>query len=117
MVARSRSACASAPIPAITCWKAPRPASASPILPTFLASDALLAGELVPILLPCSPSGGHISVVYRKTIRTPQKILALSSFLEEEIGHSAPGTGPWRSEGYFTAPGRSGKQNPRFPFP
>ncbi|MGL3337798.1 substrate binding domain-containing protein [Pseudomonas aeruginosa] len=87
------------------------------ILPTFLASDALLAGELVPILLPCSPSGGHISVVYRKTIRTPQKILALSSFLEEEIGHSAPGTGPWRSEGYFTAPGRSAKQNPRFPFP
>ncbi|MGN7743606.1 LysR family transcriptional regulator [Pseudomonas sp. 22526] len=60
------------------------------ILPTFLAQDALLCGELIPVLLPYSPSGGHISVVYRKAIKTPHKILALAQFLGDEIGHPAP---------------------------
>ncbi|KSP83151.1 LysR family transcriptional regulator [Pseudomonas aeruginosa] len=60
------------------------------ILPSFLAADALLAGELLPVLEAYTPSGGHVSVVYRKTRKTSQKILALGRFLEEEIGDPAP---------------------------
>ena len=37
------------------------------ILPSFLAADALLAGELLPVLPGYSPDGGQVSVVYRKT--------------------------------------------------
>ncbi|MDQ2516237.1 substrate binding domain-containing protein, partial [Pseudomonas aeruginosa] len=60
------------------------------ILPSFLAADALLAGELLPVLPGYSPDGGQVSVVYRKTQRTPRKILVLGQFLEEEIGDPAP---------------------------
>ncbi|WP_458369703.1 LysR family transcriptional regulator [Pseudomonas fluorescens] len=60
------------------------------ILPTFLAADALLDGKLVPVLADYAPSGGHISVVYRKTLKTPPKVQALIQFLGEEIGRPAP---------------------------
>jgi DNA-binding transcriptional LysR family regulator len=59
------------------------------ILPTFLASDALVSGELVSVLPEYAPSGGQVNVVYRKTVRTSPKIQALVRFLEEEIGHPA----------------------------
>jgi DNA-binding transcriptional LysR family regulator len=59
------------------------------ILPTFLAEDALLASDLVPVLPRYAPSGGQISALYRKTIRTSPKVLALIQFLNEEIGHPA----------------------------
>jgi DNA-binding transcriptional LysR family regulator len=59
------------------------------ILPTFLASDALVSGELVSVLPEYAPSGGQVNVVYRKTVRTSPKIQALVRFLEDEIGHPA----------------------------
>ncbi|WP_321967821.1 LysR family transcriptional regulator [Burkholderia cepacia] len=59
------------------------------ILPTFLASDALLAGDLVPVLSDYAPSGGQVSVVYHKSIRTPPKIHVLIDFLTESIGSPA----------------------------
>jgi DNA-binding transcriptional LysR family regulator len=59
------------------------------ILPTFLAVEPLLNGELVPVLQAYSPSGGQISAVYRKTVRTPPKIHVLIEFLADEIGHPA----------------------------
>ncbi|SMG02932.1 Transcriptional regulator, LysR family [Burkholderia singularis] len=59
------------------------------ILPTFLAADALLAGELVPVLSGYMPSGGQISALYRKAIRTPPRIQALIEFLTDEIGQPA----------------------------
>jgi DNA-binding transcriptional LysR family regulator len=57
------------------------------ILPTFLAAEPMLAGELVAVLQAYSPSGGQISAVYRKTVRTPPKIHVLIEFLADEIGH------------------------------
>jgi DNA-binding transcriptional LysR family regulator len=57
------------------------------ILPTFLAAEPMLAGELVAVLQGYSPSGGQISAVYRKTVRTPPKIHVLIEFLADEIGH------------------------------
>ncbi|TDG06562.1 LysR family transcriptional regulator [Paraburkholderia guartelaensis] len=57
------------------------------ILPTFLAAGPMLAGELVAVLQAYSPSGGQISAVYRKTVRTPPKIHVLIDFLADEIGH------------------------------
>jgi DNA-binding transcriptional LysR family regulator len=59
------------------------------ILPTFLAAEPILAGELVPVLQAYSPSGGQISAVYRKTGRTPPKIHVLIEFLAEQVGHPA----------------------------
>ncbi|KUY99854.1 MULTISPECIES: LysR family transcriptional regulator [unclassified Burkholderia] len=59
------------------------------ILPTFLAADALIAGELVPVLSDYTPAGGQISALYRKTIRTPPKVQALIQFLTDEIGQPA----------------------------
>ncbi|WP_230942482.1 LysR family transcriptional regulator [Burkholderia stagnalis] len=59
------------------------------ILPTFLASDALLSGELVPVLSGYAPPGGHVSVVYRKSIRTSPRIHALLDFLTDAIGRPA----------------------------
>lgn len=87
------------------------------ILPTFLASDALLAGELVPILLPCSPSGGHISVVYRKTIRTPQKILALEQLPRRGNRPFRPWDRALAQRGLLYCTRKIGKAEPRFPFP
>lgn len=60
------------------------------ILPTFLASDALLEGALVPVLADYAPSGGYISVIYRKVPRTPPRIEALVQFLGEEIDRPTP---------------------------
>jgi DNA-binding transcriptional LysR family regulator len=57
------------------------------ILPTFLAAEPMLAGELVAVLQAYSPSGGQISAVYRKTVRTPPKIHVLIDYLADEIGH------------------------------
>ncbi|KVH42714.1 LysR family transcriptional regulator [Burkholderia diffusa] len=59
------------------------------ILPTFLAADALLAGDLVPVLSGYTPPGGQISALYRKTIRTSPRIQALIQFLGDEIGQPA----------------------------
>jgi DNA-binding transcriptional LysR family regulator len=56
------------------------------ILPTFLAAGPMLAGELVAVLQEYSPSGGQISAVYRKTVRTPPKIHVLIEYLADEIG-------------------------------
>ncbi|ROL84321.1 LysR family transcriptional regulator [Pseudomonas chlororaphis] len=60
------------------------------ILPTFLAADALLDGRLVSVLDDYAPSGGQISAVYLKTLKTPPKVQALIQFLGEEIGRPAP---------------------------
>ena len=59
------------------------------ILPTFLAADALLAGDLVPVLPDYPPPGGQISALYRKAIRTSPKIQTLIQFLVDEIGQPA----------------------------
>ena len=59
------------------------------ILPTFLAAEPILAAELVPVLQAYSPSGGQISAVYRKTVRTSPRIHVLIDFLAAEIGHPA----------------------------
>ena len=59
------------------------------ILPTFLASEALVSGGFVSVLPEYAPSGGQVNVVYRKTVRTSPKIQALVRFLEDEIGHPA----------------------------
>ncbi|HEB3530107.1 TPA: LysR family transcriptional regulator [Burkholderia cenocepacia] len=59
------------------------------ILPTFLAADALLAGDLLPVLTGYPPPGGQIAALYRKTIRTSPKIQALIQFLIDEISQPA----------------------------
>ncbi|WP_321967869.1 LysR family transcriptional regulator [Burkholderia cepacia] len=59
------------------------------ILPTFLASEALLTGDLVPVLPDFAPPGGKVSVVHRKYVQTPPKIRALIDFLTESIGSPA----------------------------
>jgi DNA-binding transcriptional LysR family regulator len=56
------------------------------ILPTFLAADAIVAGELVIVLRDFAPSGGFISAVYRKSHRASPKIHALVDSLTEQIG-------------------------------
>lgn len=57
------------------------------ILPGFLAVDAIIAGELLPVLLPYSPRGGDISIVYRQSQRSSSKVDALLQFLAENIGN------------------------------
>ena len=57
------------------------------ILPTFLAAQAIVDGELIEVLAPYAPRGGNISVVYRQSHKTLAKLLALSSFLSERIGN------------------------------
>lgn len=56
------------------------------ILPTFLAVDAIVAGELQIVLTSYEPRGGNISLVYRQSQRTSPKMEALSNFLIEQIG-------------------------------
>lgn len=56
------------------------------ILPTFLAVDAIVAGELQIVLTSHEPRGGDISLVYRQSQRTSPKLEALSNFLIEQIG-------------------------------
>ncbi|OLF54278.1 LysR family transcriptional regulator [Pseudomonas chlororaphis] len=56
------------------------------ILPTFLAADAILAGELKVVLEPHAPPGGNISAVYRQSHRASPKLQALIGFLSEQIG-------------------------------
>lgn len=56
------------------------------ILPTFLAVDALLAGELQVVLEPHAPRGGHICAVYRQSHRASPRLEALVGFLSEQIG-------------------------------
>ena len=57
------------------------------ILPTFLAAQAIVDGELKEVLEPYAPRGGNISVVYRQSQRASPKLRALSSFLSEQIGN------------------------------
>lgn len=57
------------------------------ILPTFLAAEAIVGGELREVLEPYAPRGGNISVVYRQSYRTLPKLRALSNFLSEQIGN------------------------------
>ncbi|MFI8736891.1 LysR family transcriptional regulator [Ectopseudomonas toyotomiensis] len=57
------------------------------ILPTFLAAQAIVDGELIEVLEPYAPRGGNISVVYRQSQRASPKLRALSSFLSEQIGN------------------------------
>lgn len=57
------------------------------ILPTFLAAQPIVDGELIEVLEPYAPRGGNISVVYRQSQKNSSKLLALSSFLGEEIGN------------------------------
>lgn len=59
------------------------------ILPTFLAADSILAGDVVPVLQDYAPCGGRISAVYRKTVGTPPRIKVLVDHLIEEIGEPA----------------------------
>lgn len=57
------------------------------ILPTFLAAQPIVDGELIEVLEPYAPRGGNISVVYRQSQKNSSKLLALSSFLGEKIGN------------------------------
>lgn len=57
------------------------------ILPTFLAAQAIVDGELREVLEPYAPRGGNISVVYRQSQRTSPKLRALGSFLSDQIGN------------------------------
>lgn len=57
------------------------------ILPTFLAAQAIVDGELIEVLAPYAPRGGNISVVYRQSQKGSHKLHAFSSFLSEQIGN------------------------------
>lgn len=57
------------------------------ILPTFLAAQAIVDGELVELLRSHAPPGGNISVVYRQSQKISHKIHALSRFLSEQLGN------------------------------
>lgn len=56
------------------------------IMPTFLASEYLLAGQLEIVLPKCVPLGGDISVVYRSALRSSPKINTFVEFLSQRIG-------------------------------
>jgi len=56
------------------------------ILPTFLAAQAIVDGELQEVLAPYAPRGGNISAVYRRSQRASPKLQALTEFLCEQIG-------------------------------
>jgi DNA-binding transcriptional LysR family regulator len=56
------------------------------ILPTFLAADAIAAGELVPVLSAFAPSGGQVSAVFRQSKRGSPKIQSLVKFVAERLG-------------------------------
>jgi DNA-binding transcriptional LysR family regulator len=56
------------------------------ILPTFLAADAIVAGDLVPVLSDFAPSGGQVSAVFRQSKRGSPKIQALVKFVAERLG-------------------------------
>ncbi len=56
------------------------------ILPSFLASRSIAAGELQIVLPEFSPSGGYVSAIYRRTQRSSPKIQMLVSFLVEQLG-------------------------------
>ena len=56
------------------------------ILPTFLAADAIVAGELVPVLSDFAPSGGEVSAVFRQSKRGSPKIQSLVKFVSERLG-------------------------------
>lgn len=56
------------------------------ILPTFLAADAIAAGQLVMVLRAYEPSGGTLSAVYRRSQRASPKVQALVDFLTKHIG-------------------------------
>lgn len=86
------------------------------ILPSFLAADALLAGELLPVLPGYSPDGGQVSVVYRKTQRTPRKILVLGQFLwKRKSAIRRPGDRALIERGLLP-PGWSSKPEPAVAF-
>ncbi len=57
------------------------------ILPTFLAAQAIVAGELQEVLATYAPRAGNISMVYRRSLRASPKLLALAGFLCEQIGN------------------------------
>jgi len=57
------------------------------ILPTFLAAQAIVNGELIEVLESYAPRGGNISVVYRQSNKTVAKLHALSNCLSEQIGN------------------------------
>ncbi|WP_285355245.1 LysR family transcriptional regulator [Pseudomonas sp. lyk4-R2A-10] len=57
------------------------------ILPTFLAAQAIVDGELQEVLAPYAPRGGNISAVYRRSQRASPKLQALTDFLCEQIGN------------------------------
>ncbi|WP_370695119.1 LysR substrate-binding domain-containing protein [Pseudomonas sp. FP1762] len=56
------------------------------ILPTFLAAQPIVEGELIEVLGPYTPRGCNISVVYRQSQKISSKQLALGGFLGEKIG-------------------------------
>ena len=56
------------------------------ILPTFLAADAIVAGELVPVLTAFSPVGGQVSAVFRQSKRGSPKIQTFIKFVAERLG-------------------------------
>ena len=85
------------------------------ILPSFLAADALLAGELLPVLPGYSPDGGQVSVVYRKTQRTPRKILVSASSSKRKSAIRHPGTARSSSVACCRR-AEFGKPNQRFAF-
>ncbi|MEL5218107.1 LysR family transcriptional regulator [Serratia bockelmannii] len=56
------------------------------IMPTFLVSAHLLAGQLEIVLPGCEPPGGDISVVYHRAQRASPKINTFVEFLLQRIG-------------------------------
>lgn len=56
------------------------------ILPAFLATEAIVTGELMEVLPEFAPRGGTISMVYRQSHRGSAKLEALANFLSEQIG-------------------------------
>ncbi|KKC45488.1 LysR family transcriptional regulator [Acinetobacter sp. V2] len=57
------------------------------ILPGFIAAPAICDQSLKVVLPEFCPSGGDISVVYKRSLRASPKIHAISNFLIEKIGN------------------------------
>lgn len=57
------------------------------IMPTFLASDAIVAGELMVVLPEYAPQGSVISVIFKPAKRGSQKINALVDLLAKRLGN------------------------------
>ncbi|MDI9678271.1 LysR substrate-binding domain-containing protein, partial [Burkholderia cenocepacia] len=69
-------------------------------LPTLVASDALVAGRLVPILTDYQLAPLSFAAVYPATQRQALKVKALVEFLAEYIGDESPWDRPLLARGW-----------------